>query len=205
MHGSSSPPPMASGTPTSGRLLEQFRSARHVLDGSRGWNARGLGAAERPLQMAVTLSIQWDCRSSLRPPTILAQQLRSIADHGLWTFTALDPDYPRRLRDLDPPPAVIHGLGERTLLDAPRTVAIVGTRRPTPAGRALATRISARVGEAGAVVVSGLAVGIDGAAHAAAVERACAHGWSDRGRSRATQAREPMRGCATRSSRPAGR
>jgi DNA processing protein len=47
-------------------------------------------------------------------------------------------------------------------------VAIVETRRPTEHGRLTAARISSAVGEAGAVVVSGLAVGIDGAAHAAA-------------------------------------
>jgi DNA processing protein len=98
-------------------------------------------------------------------------KLSGIAELGLWTHTSLDDDYPERLRDLDPPPAVIHGLGDRALLAAPRTVAIVGTRRPTPAGRLLASRISGRLVECQAVVVSGLAVGIDGAAHAAVVER----------------------------------
>ena len=48
---------------------------------------------------------------------------------------------------------------------------MVGTRRPTLGGRALAAKISVRLVELGAVVVSGLAVGIDGAAHAAVVER----------------------------------
>jgi DNA processing protein len=98
-------------------------------------------------------------------------KMSRISAMGLWTYTALDVDYPARLRDLDPPPAVIHGLGDRSTLAHERIVAIVGTRRPTPAGRALATKISTRLVEAGAVVVSGLAVGIDGAAHAAVVDR----------------------------------
>jgi DNA processing protein len=49
-------------------------------------------------------------------------------------------------------------------------VAVVGTRRPTALGRILATRITARLVEAGATVVSGLAVGVDGASHRAALE-----------------------------------
>lgn len=88
---------------------------------------------------------------------------------GVWTITALDADYPDRLRVLDPPPAIIHGWGEAVSLSADRAVAVVGTRRPTIEGRALAARIATRLAEVGAVVVSGLAIGVDGAAHAASV------------------------------------
>jgi DNA processing protein len=100
-----------------------------------------------------------------------ASNLVAIAERGLWTYTALDADYPARLRDLVNPPAVVHGLGDRAALTRPRAVGVVGTRRPTPAGRALTARICARLVECGATVVSGLAVGIDGAAHAATLER----------------------------------
>lgn len=99
------------------------------------------------------------------------ERLQPIADAGLWTVTALDPDYPARLRDLDPPPAVIHGLGNPRILHAARSVGVVGTRRPTPAGRSLTGRIATRLVECGVTVVSGLAVGIDGVAHAATIER----------------------------------
>ena len=109
-----------------------------------------------------------------------ASRLAEIAERGLWTYTALDADYPARLRDLVNPPAVIHGLGDRAALHRERAVGVVGTRRPTPAGRALATRICARLVECGATVVSGLAVGIDGAAHAATLERGGTHGRRDR-------------------------
>jgi DNA processing protein len=99
-----------------------------------------------------------------------AERFRALAELGLWTYTALDDDYPARLRDLPDPPAVIHGLGDRMALHGPRNVGIVGTRRPTPAGRALTSKIAARLVEFDATVVSGLAVGIDGAAHAATLE-----------------------------------
>lgn len=97
-------------------------------------------------------------------------RLKAIAERELWTYAALDGDYPARLRELPNPPFVIHGLGDKDTLHGARLVGVVGTRRPTPAGRALTSRICARLVECGAAVVSGLAVGIDGAAHAATLE-----------------------------------
>jgi DNA processing protein len=80
-----------------------------------------------------------------------------------------DADYPARLRAIELPPPVLFCRGSVEALAARHTVAIVGTRRPTERGRLAAARIAGAVSRAGAVVVSGLAVGIDGAAHAAAV------------------------------------
>lgn len=153
-----------------GLLVSEFRSAQAALaaslDGAlSAWNiAKGRTLGRVPIPARVMAEIEVVARDP-------GKKLDAIADLGLWTYTSLDPDYPPRLRDLNPPPAVIHGLGDRTLLSRARAVAVVGTRRPTPAGRALATRITIRLVECRAVVVSGLAVGIDGAAHAAAVER----------------------------------
>ena len=104
--------------------------------------------------------------ATARDPTAIAARL---ADHDVWTLTPFDRDYPSRLSVVDPPPPVLFGWGSTAVLDADRSVAVVGTRRPTPAGRDLATRISDRLVATGAVVVSGLAIGIDGVAHAAAV------------------------------------
>ncbi|MDL2336143.1 MAG: DNA-processing protein DprA [Chloroflexota bacterium] len=99
------------------------------------------------------------------------ERLDAIAALGLWTYTSTDADYPAQLRDLPNPPVVIHGLGESATLRGQRLIGVVGTRRPTPQGRALTAQICARLVECGATVVSGLAVGIDGAAHAATLER----------------------------------
>lgn len=103
---------------------------------------------------------------AFRDPGTVAQRVGSL---GLWTLTPLDRGYPPRLRVVDPPPAVIFGRGDIDCLTAERTIAVVGTRRPTLIGRQMAARISTRLVEAGAVVVSGLAIGVDGAAHAATV------------------------------------
>lgn len=158
------------GEETLGLLIAEFRSAQRVLaaalDGTLvDWNTeRGQQLGRVPIYARTMAGIQGVAHD-------LGPTLDAIAELGLWTWTSLDADYPARLRDLDPPPAVIHGLGDRSTLSNTRAIAVVGTRRPTPAGRALATRIAVRLVECGAVVVSGLAVGIDGAAHAAAVER----------------------------------
>jgi DNA processing protein len=153
-----------------GHLIAQFRSARAVLaaalDGRlEAWNVlRGRESGRVPINAPTMEAI----RKAAEDPR---SKLDVISNLALWISTSLDADYPPRLRDLDPPPALIVGSGDRSLLYRSRLVAIVGTRRPTPGGRALAAKISARLVECDAVVVSGLAVGIDGAAHAATVER----------------------------------
>jgi DNA processing protein len=85
-------------------------------------------------------------------------------------LTPFDIAYPSRLRDLGPVPSVLFGAGDPSILEAVRSVAVVGTRRPTAGGRLLAAQVATRLTECQAVVVSGLAFGIDGATHAATVE-----------------------------------
>ncbi len=92
-----------------------------------------------------------------------------IAALGLAIVTLDDPDYPARLLAVELPPPVLFVRGSLPALSQPHAVAIVGTRRPTEGGRRIASRIAAAISRSGGVVVSGLAVGIDGAAHAAAV------------------------------------
>lgn len=82
--------------------------------------------------------------------------------------TGLDEDYPIALRTLDPRPATLYIAGAQQALEE-RAVAIVGTRRASGYGMATATEIADELARAGVVVVSGLALGIDGAAHRAAV------------------------------------
>jgi DNA processing protein len=92
-----------------------------------------------------------------------------VRELGLKVVTMEDPVYPLRLAAVEMPPHVLYVLGDPSAMNARAAVAIVGTRRPTDSGRAIAARIAANLASAGASVVSGLAVGIDGAAHAAAV------------------------------------
>jgi len=92
-----------------------------------------------------------------------------IADLGIAPLTAEDPGYPRRLREIELTPPVLFVAGDAATLESPRIVAVVGTRRPTDDGRRTAARIGGVLAAVGATVVSGLAVGIDGSAHAGAL------------------------------------
>ena len=95
--------------------------------------------------------------------------LRRVEIPGVEILTTEDAAYPSRLLSIELPPHVLFVRGSVEAMAAGHAVAVVGTRRPTEAGRATAGRIGGSLAKAGAVVVSGLAVGIDGASHAAAM------------------------------------
>ena len=92
-----------------------------------------------------------------------------LAKAGARAVTAIEPDYPAVLRDAEPRPPVLYVRGDLGALDG-LCVAVVGTRRPSGYGRSIATEIADELARAGATVVSGLAVGIDAAAHTAAID-----------------------------------
>jgi len=79
-----------------------------------------------------------------------------------------DDRYPASLLDLASPPTRVWTKGDRSLLDMP-CVAVVGTRRATPYAERVTTQIATTLVRAGACVVSGLARGVDGTAHRAAL------------------------------------
>jgi DNA processing protein len=87
----------------------------------------------------------------------------------LTAMTCFDPAYPRLLWEIVDPPIVLWHRGAIGCLDAP-AVAIVGSRRASPVGLMVARELARGVVEAGLVVVSGLARGVDAAAHEGALE-----------------------------------
>jgi DNA processing protein len=93
-----------------------------------------------------------------------------LLQQEIQVITLLDDGYPRRLRELSQPPPVLYLRG--TLLpEDDWAVAIVGTRRMTMYGRAVTEDIVQTLAAQGITIISGLARGIDGAAHTAAVNR----------------------------------
>jgi DNA processing protein len=90
------------------------------------------------------------------------------AGRGIGVTWPGQPDYPAALRDDPERPGVLFWRGSLPHLTRP-SVAIVGTRRATPDGRAVAFELGRDLAAAGICVVSGLALGIDGAAHAGAL------------------------------------
>lgn len=96
------------------------------------------------------------------------QRLERFERDGIQVLTAIDPGYPRLLRQIPAPPPVLFVRGE-LLPNDDCAVAIVGTRRSTSYGREVTARIATELAEAGVTIVSGLARGIDATAHQAAL------------------------------------
>lgn len=110
------------------------------------------------------------CREVLaRPcPRLLAADRAWLQKPGRRLLAWGSPDYPALLRRTPWPPALLFLHGDPGLLWHPQ-VALVGSRRPSPAGRQRAHDFAAALARAGWAVTSGLAEGIDAAAHAGAL------------------------------------
>ena len=110
-----------------------------------------------------------EAQATLAHATVMGCQIIVHGSHAypvaLHDLTACDD------RAITPAPPVLFALGDLDLLKQP-TVALVGTRHATAAGLRAAERIARACGEAGALVISGLARGIDAAAHTGALETA---------------------------------
>jgi DNA processing protein len=98
------------------------------------------------------------------------RELAEAGRLGLRVVGRDDPDYPAYLRRIYDPPRVLYALGELLAGEAPRSVALVGSRGASPQGAALARSMAAELAGAGLCVVSGLARGIDTAAHLGALD-----------------------------------
>jgi len=105
-------------------------------------------------------------KKPIHPPR--PEQVEAEMDYaeqiGVKLICAIEPDYPEYLRALDPPPPVISVLGRSDILQRP-CVAIIGSRNASAIGQRFANSLAAELGQAGYTVVSGLARGIDSAAH----------------------------------------
>ena len=86
------------------------------------------------------------------------------------TLTPTSPHYPTLLRAMHAPPNPLYYRGDLLALLAKPRVAIVGSRRMTPYGKAVTARLSRELSEQGVVIVSGLAFGVDAQAHTACLD-----------------------------------
>jgi DNA processing protein len=109
-------------------------------------------------------------QASSRDPGVMAT---AVEGAHAWACCRHDDHYPIALNDLSDAPATLFGRGNATLLGEltpDSAVTVVGSRRPSIYGREIATTVCREVASAGLVVVSGMAMGIDAAAHAGALE-----------------------------------
>ena len=128
------------------------------------------GSAAEALEAIPDLARRGGRAGGLRIPSA-AEVDKELADGeaiGARLIASCEPDFPQALAALDPPPPLIWVRGRPELLDRP-CVAVVGARVASAAGQRFARGLAADLGRAGLVVVSGLARGVDGAAHEGAL------------------------------------
>lgn len=139
-------------------LIDQAGSAVELINGEwTGFDPDDVDRARRLVSQAPSAEI-----------ARYAQLIESLAGEGIEVVTILDQQYPANLHAIYNRPPMLFTRGRLTNEDA-RAVAVVGTRRPSPEGLLQATRIATELARAGVTVLSGLARGIDTAAHLAAL------------------------------------
>ena len=145
------------GPVTFSRLLKQFTHPQNLLAAGRAqWQAAGL----KPQLINYLAEPDWET---------VARDLQWLAQPDNHLLTWDDPDYPQTLLDIHDPPPVLFVRGQLAALKLPQ-IAIVGSRHPTRGGEETAFSFAQHFAEAGLGVSSGLASGIDSAAHRGALK-----------------------------------
>jgi DNA processing protein len=102
--------------------------------------------------------------------SVVTDERREVERLQIHVLRIVDPQFPAALASTPDPPIALFLRGSMSALARPLNVAVVGSRRASPAGRDFARTLSAELGRAGLAIVSGLAVGIDGSAHRGALD-----------------------------------
>ena len=135
------------------------------------------GTAERALQATADELRKIDtlspalCDILVRKPVLypIERELELINEYGCQVLTLYDDAYPQHLKQIDTPPLVLYIKGELTPEDS-LSISLVGSRNARDYGRKVSYRLSYQLAQRGLTVVSGLAKGIDTAAHRGALE-----------------------------------
>ncbi|MDH5531556.1 MAG: DNA-protecting protein DprA, partial [Paracoccaceae bacterium] len=139
------------GVATFSRLLDEYGSAQAAL------------LALPEIARAAGVEKYTPC-----PEGVVYAELKAGKAAGARLICRGEPAYPQPLADISDAPPVLWAMGDLTLLQRPM-VALVGARNASSLGTRMARKLAAGLGEAGITVVSGLARGIDAAAHLAAL------------------------------------
>jgi DNA processing protein len=145
------------GTRISKRLLDRFRSPQAIFRASRT-ELEGAGVSGAVAQSIASGCVFEDA----------ATQQEKVKESDAVLVTIGDPRYPAPLREIYDPPILLFARGRLELLDS-IMLGVVGTRRPTPYGLAVAERLAGDLARAGLTIVSGMARGIDTAGHKGAL------------------------------------
>jgi DNA processing protein len=127
------------------------------------WNATPMRWRDAGMSESIVANFS-EARQSIQPPELPAK----LAQHNVNAFILDDPEYPRKLRELDQAPPVLYVKGE-LLPEDEWAVAIVGTRNLTSYGQRVANELGEFLAHNSITIVSGLARGVDSVAHQAAL------------------------------------
>lgn len=151
------------GDTTARRLLAAFGLPDQVFAQSQS----ALRQVVTPAQSLALLTppASWSAQCHLTRAWLAEAEGRSIV-------TLADAAYPRVLLEMSDPPLLLYLQGRTDLLVHPQCLAVVGSRNPTPQGELTAHDMSRALAAAGVCIVSGMALGVDGAAHSGALDAA---------------------------------
>lgn len=127
------------------------------------WRAGGRELESAGVNARALQSISWK-RPSLHPDL----EMQKLAKENIWVLTDSDERYPSYIKEVANSPVIIYGRGE--LPDDKICIGVVGTRRPTAYGSEATETLVRDLAQAGLVIVSGLASGIDARAHEATLD-----------------------------------
>jgi DNA processing protein len=145
--------------PTRGRkLVEHFRQPQDIFHASlTELEAQGL-QAHSAQSLALGKSLE-----------LATEEMAKATAGQVTVLTREDAQWPRRLDEIYDPPLVLYVRGNADVISRPG-IAVVGTRHPTPYGIGMAERLSCDLAGRGLVIISGLARGVDAAAHRGALK-----------------------------------
>jgi DNA processing protein len=144
--------------PTRGRrLVEHFGDIERVFRAS----LTELEASGIPAVSAQSIALD-------KSYELAEDEFVKTAEAGAKIVAIGDPDYPQRLTEIYDPPLALRVRGDVSILSKPG-IAVVGTRHPTPYGLGMSERLSCDLAARGLILFSGLARGVDTAAHRGAV------------------------------------
>ena len=147
------------GSRTAALLIDRFGSPTAVFESS-----------SHSLESADLRRETIDAIKSCDPREKAAREIEELARLGGEALTLANESYPKLLRETYDPPIVIYCLGDVGSAFSQPAIAIVGSRRCSTYGRNVAEKLSRELAERGVTIVSGLARGIDSAAHRGALD-----------------------------------
>lgn len=139
-------------------IIGHFRSAKNVYEATPADRALSGTFTKRQLE-----------KMKETPLSVVDDVILSCRECRCRVLTPDDERYPKKLLDLRDYPLVLYYYGDPEVIKDKMTIALVGTRKASKTGLSIAGRLSSALVKSGAVVVSGGALGIDGAAHLGAV------------------------------------